>query len=849
MAATKTRPPPFTPRRPRSLSATPDPENAPQHTSHPPPTAQRTIGQLRAPTPQQQVPRKITASVSVESRTRANLKVKTGPAAPPPRSKTPVAAARPRTPGTPKRSETPHTPRRGGTDSPAASPTKSGFIGLSGPGETPIDPEDGLVDCENVEVDLSQEIDPRDLDFSHGPDHGAEDKVLVSIRLRPTNGEVECWDVNRSQHTLKVQEQYARASGTSPPEFCFDEVLTGSDNKVVYNAAAKSHVRAAMDGFNSVIFAYGQTASGKTFTLSGSDDEPGIIPRAMKDVFGYIRRTPSREFLLRASYLEIYNEQIHDLLSTASLAQPVQLQGAGPNVIITPLREEVVTSLKGVREVIERGNGNRRTATTDWNERSSRSHSVFRLVIESRERTTAIETVMPTSVSGGNVPQTLGGPLLQAKNGRSVRTSVLSLIDLAGSEKATSDKDRTREGRYINTSLLTLGTVIGTLAENAAKGKNDHVPYRNSKLTRMLQPCLSGNARISVVCTLNPTPNAIPESTSTLLFAQRVKKVAINATKKEIVDTDALIERYRKEIEDLKRRLDEREKDAPVKNRRLSAREQVDESRAMHDLQSRIKQLTKLILTSQTVDENKNDGEESPTKLNFDLSTYELQQELLLARRELDIQANQILSLEAALSACPPLPADAPEDEKDKLIIEQTRTIRELEIVVRGYEDNLGEPLRAVREDVEREWIGKVEEERKVREEKEAWAQELIRQLEREKQLRQKLEDEKRALQIFVTDIEQISFRSRTGTQLPRPSMSGATAFAEMRRRSNTVGNATGLSDATNTNSPSPFKMDGSKLKPSLLDQRLEEIDEAGESSPVPSRFLPVLGDKENLAL
>jgi centromeric protein E len=115
---------------------------------------------------------------------------------------------------------------------------------------------------------------------------------------------------------------------------------------------------------------------------SGSDEEPGIIPRAMRDVFGYIKATPDREYLLRASYLEIYNEQIHDLLApgVGAARVPVSLQGTGFNVIMTPLREEVVTSLKAVREVMERGESNRRTASTDWNERSSRSHSVFRLV-------------------------------------------------------------------------------------------------------------------------------------------------------------------------------------------------------------------------------------------------------------------------------------------------------------------------------------------------------------------------------------------------------------------------------------------------------------------------------------
>lgn len=158
----------------------------------------------------------------------------------------------------------------------------------------------------------------------------------------------------------------------------------------------------------------------------------------------------------------------------------------------------------------------------------------------------------------------------------------------------------------------------------------------------------------------------------------------------------------------------------------------------MSDLNLRIKQLTKLILTSQSVDENKGDQSRpaSPSKLDFDLEPYQLQQEILKSRRQIESQATQILSLEAALLARPQLPADAPESEKDRLIAEQTKTIRELEIVVRGYEENLGEPLRAVKEDVEREWTAKVDAERKLREEKEAWAEELVLQLEKERSVR-----------------------------------------------------------------------------------------------------------------
>ena len=191
-----------------------------------------------------------------------------------------------------------------------------------------------------------------------------------------------------------------------------------------------------MEGFNSVIFAYGQTASGKTFTLSGDENEPGIIPRAMRDVFGFIKRTPGREYLLRCSYLEIYNETIHDLLAPpgSGSGNQVQIQGAGTpgsDIILTPLREEVVTSLKGVNEVLRRGESHRRTACTDWNERSSRSHSVFRMVIESRERSSGSGSESPDARAPSRSGRATPGPgahsgsRLQAKGGKSVQTSVL----------------------------------------------------------------------------------------------------------------------------------------------------------------------------------------------------------------------------------------------------------------------------------------------------------------------------------------------------------------------------------------------------------------------------------------
>ncbi|KAL1694079.1 P-loop containing nucleoside triphosphate hydrolase protein [Schizophyllum commune] len=484
-----------------------------------------------------------------------------------------------------------------------------------------VDPEEVPLNYQTTERgDVSAEIDPAEVNTS-------EDKVMVSVRTRPSSSP-SAW--LSYSHTIKLDPSCARnpsltnASATAQ-DFTLDNVLTGTPNKPIYTALDHAHVHAAMEGFYAVIFAYGQTASGETLTLTGgptdptkgAQEGPGIIPRSRRDIFGLIRR----------------------------------------------------------------GEANRRTASTDWNKRSSRLRTVFRVVLEPRRMQTP-------GMAGRRMP----GLKLQAIEGRS------SLIDLAGSEKATGDKKRAREGKYVNISLLTPGSVIGTLAENAAKNKHGHIPYRNSKLTRFLQPCLAGDARISVICTINPDVSAVGESLSTLGFERRVQEV--------------------------KTCLAERERDALVKNRRLSAREQIDESKAMRDLNNRIQQLTKLILTSNTVDAAES-RPASPMKVDFDMSPYQLQQELLAARHQLESQPAQILSLETALTSRPPLPADAPDDEKDKLILKLTNENRELNIVVKGYENNLGEPLRA----------GKLDMEIPRRLDDERSSEELVRQLDRERKV------------------------------------------------------------------------------------------------------------------
>lgn len=390
-----------------------------------------------------------------------------------------------------------------------------------------------------------------------------------------------------------------------------------------------------MEGYHGTVFAYGMTGTGKTFSMQGTASSPGVIPLAITDIFSYIRETPSREFLLRVSYLEIYNEKIHDLLSMSTGGGPGGAQeeiklreDAKRGVYATPLKEEIVQSPTQLLRVIARGDQARRTASTQFNARSSRSHAVVQIVVESRERmpgTPGAESKRAAIAPGG------------------VRVSTLSLIDLAGSEKAAESKERRAEGSHINKSLLTLGTVISKLSE--AKDKDGkptdakHLPYRDSKLTRLLQGALSGNSLVSILCTIQigaagSTASAnshTTETLNTLKFASRAKNSIVSHAKRAEealgVGGDGqarvLLERYRMEIQELRAQLesaaknntaktedddrakDEQEERLREKEAEIRHEEQMLEMQlARTALKERIDHLNRLILSSKSTGVN-----------------------------------------------------------------------------------------------------------------------------------------------------------------------------------------------------------------------------------------------------
>ncbi|KAF9163010.1 hypothetical protein DFQ26_003043 [Actinomortierella ambigua] len=438
------------------------------------------------------------------------------------------------------------------------------------------------------------------------------ENVTVTVRARPISpselrvangGPGEVWAV--TDNTVGYTDEYMNFARRPATEYAFDHALTGSDNALIYETAVKDLVRSAMEGYNGTVFAYGQTSSGKTYT--GTEKQPGVTPRAVEEIFKYIRENSEREFLLRVSFLEIYNESIRDLLSPEAIDLRIH-EDRKRGIYVSPLKEEIVTMPSQVMRIIDRGNQARHVSSTDFNAHSSRSHSIVQIVIESRERAPGT----PSSPTGRRPSLRPGGSAAAA-----VRVSQLNLIDLAGSEKASSDVARRKEGAFINKSLLTLGTVIAKLTEE----KGAHIPYRDSKLTRLLQNSLSGNARVSVICTISPSYVNVEESHNTLKFAARVKKVVTKAHTNQVMDDKALLEKYRREISELKAQLMltgglggggtgvEKEKQVELstlleKERMKHEEDMAEMGRVRNALKERIDHLTRLILTSQSVNPN-----------------------------------------------------------------------------------------------------------------------------------------------------------------------------------------------------------------------------------------------------
>jgi centromeric protein E len=380
----------------------------------------------------------------------------------------------------------------------------------------------------------------------------SEEGITVAIRMRPLN-RVE----GDKQRVWKVLPQYSSVSQTTKNGKPLTEKLTGktfftydktfgeeASTADVYENVAKNIVSSAVSGLNGTIFAYGQTSSGKTYTMQGagsiedgSGDGGGVVHMAARDIFSMIEQNQDRIFLVRASFLEIYNEDVRDLLSNSKETLPIR-EDPRRGVFVQSV-EEIVTDFESLLRILFQGEKSRAFAATEMNARSSRSHTIFRITIESREK-------------GGDDSDEMNDENRPSSGDGAVRVSTLNLVDLAGSESVRhsgATGDRQKEGGMINQSLLTLSRVIVALGSPNPM----HINFRDSKLTRILQPSLSGNANMAVICCATPSELYLEETRSTLQFASRAKLVKTNAQVNEVLDDRSIIRKLQLELAEAKR--------------------------------------------------------------------------------------------------------------------------------------------------------------------------------------------------------------------------------------------------------------------------------------------------------
>ncbi|XP_049590422.1 kinesin-like protein KIF17 isoform X2 [Syngnathus scovelli] len=358
------------------------------------------------------------------------------------------------------------------------------------------------------------------------------ESVKVVVRCRPLNDReralgskmVLTVDLQRCQCFIKKL-----ASADEPPkQFTFDGTyFTDQTTEQMYNESAYPLVEGVTEGYNGTIFAYGQTGSGKSFTMQGVSEPPaqrGVIPRAFEHIFESIQCAENAKFLVRVSYLEIYNEEIRDLLGNDTKQRLELKEHPERGVYARDLSMHTVHNVLECEKVMERGWRNRAVAYTLMNKDSSRSHSIFSIHLE----------MCHTDAAGQD----------------HLRAGKLNLVDLAGSErqsKTGATGERLREATKINLSLSALGNVISALVD----GHSKYVPYRDSKLTRLLQDSLGGNTRTLMVACLSPADSNYEESLSTLRYANRAKSIR-NRPRINEDPKDALLREYQEEIKKLR---------------------------------------------------------------------------------------------------------------------------------------------------------------------------------------------------------------------------------------------------------------------------------------------------------
>ncbi|KAI6645723.1 KIF5C protein [Oopsacas minuta] len=386
----------------------------------------------------------------------------------------------------------------------------------------------------------------------------------VCVRVRPLiprehlTGSITCVDLPPDQQTVQIYKpsptttidgnpntlvQTPDSNTTKEHTFSFDRVYGPATTQLdLYSTAVRPVVLNILEGYNGSIIAYGQTSAGKTYTMEGgqggvSDVTRGIIPRVAEEIFSYIEKSSNSasRFLVRASFMQLYNEQLQDLLHPPRQGQPKQplkIREVPTGIYVQGLSESVAKGPQDIIELMRRGSQHRITASTQLNWSSSRSHALFSIIVEHSE----VSTVSKKKV---------------------ITIGKLNLVDLAGSERVKdsgAEGERFGEACKINSSLTSLGKVILALT---ARGKGQlHVPYRDTKITFLLRDSLGGNCRTTLITNITPAGMSYSETLSTLRFGNNAKSVRNDARINQDMSEQGLLLAYERELQKLRNELE-----------------------------------------------------------------------------------------------------------------------------------------------------------------------------------------------------------------------------------------------------------------------------------------------------
>ena len=366
-------------------------------------------------------------------------------------------------------------------------------------------------------------------------------QIIIAIRLRPlSQNEKDLSDIesvsviNSTSLTVSAENSTKKNNQIKYQQFFFDHVFDkNASQQEIYNKTTKPLLENIIEGFNATVFAYGATGSGKTYTMLGNNqNERGIMPRSVSDLFKLLQKQKNKEFRIQVSYVEIYNEEIRDLLGNREELKLHEDPVKG--VLLQGVKELYVENADNFFDILYKGNMKRTVGKTNANETSSRSHALLRINIENKDK--------------------------EGPNSLKINCGRFILVDLAGSEKnnpainsnnnLSNNKNalRQQEGAKINQSLLNLGICINALAS-----KSKFIPWRNSKLTHILKDYIGGNSKVVMISTISPSLFCLDETLNTLNYSNRAKNITTIIKKNviNVIDRESQVNKYKEIITNL----------------------------------------------------------------------------------------------------------------------------------------------------------------------------------------------------------------------------------------------------------------------------------------------------------